>query len=128
MIKVKVKDLTGICLDWAVELAKGTMWSANGYFILKNPDGSTKTFKRGPEYKYSTDPVQGMLIVEQEKYSYRFDDGRSGDKENQWTVQQSKIPFDVFNGETLLIATMRCFVASVFGAEISFPEELFYET
>ena len=127
MPKVLVKDLKGNALDSAVELAKGTFWSGNGYFVIKNPDGSTKTFQRKPEHRYSTDPIRGLEIVEREKFSYRFDDGRSGDKENEWTVQQSKMPFDIFHGETLLIATMRCFVASVLGNEIEVPEEFLNE-
>lgn len=121
MIKVKVCDLIGIGLDWAVESAKGTFWSGNGYFMMKNPDGSTETFRRLP-YPYSTDPKFGWPIIEQGKFASRFDGGHSGDKENQWTVQQSEMPYDLFHGETLLIGSMRCFVASVFGNEIEIPE------
>ena len=63
-MKVKVNEATDSVLDWMVELAKGTHWSANGYFVFKQPDGTTRTFDRNPEWRYSTDYSQGGPIMD----------------------------------------------------------------
>lgn len=116
-MKIKTSELTGAALDWAVELAKGTHWSSNGYFVLKNRDGTARTFERNPEWRYSTDWSQGGPIIEREKIEIRpsSSDGWFGSIHNVWMFMP---------GPTPLIAAMRCYVVSKLGDEIEIPEEL----
>ncbi len=120
-MKISTSKLIGPELDWAVAKCEG----------IKRPYIHAGRCKIGLDFcgnedflDYSTDWSLGGPIIEQEKYSSRFDSGHSGDKENKWTVQQHKFPFDVFHGETLLIAAMRCYVASKLGDEVDIPKEL----
>lgn len=67
---------------------------------------------------------QAGPIIEREKYSYRYDAGHAGDVDNNWTVQQSKYPFSLYHGETMIIASMRCYVASKLGDVVEVPDLL----
>lgn len=127
-MKIKVKELTGPVLDLIVAKCMGmdaviSDPYPNGsrsciiYYSL-NESGNLDGRSFCPSEHWS----DGGHIIEQEKYSYRFDGGHSGDKENEWTCQQSKFPFDIYHGETMLIATMRCYVASKLGDEVEIPD------
>jgi hypothetical protein len=124
-VKIKVSEATRIQLDWMVELAKGTHWSVDGYFVFKHPDGTTRTFERNPEWRYSTDWSQGGPIIEREGIATaRFSDAP------EWGAEIvdgddyfASVEFKNF-GPTLLIAAMRCYVASKLGEEVEVPEEL----
>ena len=117
---MKTSELTGIALDWAVELAKGTHWSVHGYFVFKYANGTTRTFERKPEWRYSTDWSQGGPIIERERLNLRA--SGAGD----WVASTHDVqhPDRVIQyAPTPLIAAMRCYVASKFGDEIEVPEE-----
>jgi hypothetical protein len=102
-MKVKVSELQGAALDWAVAKCEGLdYW---------HPEiGSSQ-----PDY--STDWAQGGPIIEREKIALSYDTERFG-----W-VASFYAGDDVFGG-TPLIAAMRCYVASKLGDEIEIPEEL----
>ncbi len=120
MSAVKVSTLISPALDWAVERAKGTYWSANGYFVFKNADGSTRTFERNPEWRYSHDWSQGGPIIEREGMLIRPQPGY-----NLWEAWKHGADEGHFSvGPTPLIAAMRCYVASKLGDEVEIPDEL----
>ena len=126
---IKTNELIGTALDWAVELAKGTHWSGNGYFVFKNPDGTTRIFERKPEWRYSTDWSQAGPIIEREGIAtahFNYGDGQT----KEWRAEIldgggyfASIEF-THTGPTPLIAAMRCFVASKLGDEVEIPDEL----
>lgn len=98
---IKTIDLTGPALDWAVAKCEGSAY-------------------HGPAWtKYSTDWSQGGPIIEREGISvWVFDDVT-------WKAQNPFVGVDcVYEGDTLLIAAMRCYVASNLGDEIDVPNEL----
>lgn len=110
-MKIKTKDLTGAALDWAVARAKGERPSL---FIFQ------KTGTLAARHHYSTNWAQGGPIIERERISIR-----------QWTnvpIVHAYMPQDdapwASDGTSLLIAAMRCYVASKLGDEVEVPEEL----
>lgn len=113
MTKIKTSELTGPALDWAVERAKGTFWSDNGYFVHKAPK-LTEFDSKTPAY--STDPAQAWPIIEREGICLDHYDGK-------WDARMPKGYWSARH-PTALVAAMRCFVASKLGDEIEIPEEL----
>ena len=120
-MKIKTSELTGNALDWAVAecLGHSFVFGDTEY----TPDG--KLYARGGsvERHYSTDWGQGGPIIEREKI----------DIENtHWEpkVFYAKLLGDEpygssrTEGPTLLIAAMRCYVASKLGDEVEVPDEL----
>lgn len=82
---------------------------------------------------YSTDPAQAYPIIDRERISLRDE---SYTKSGGWYAvilgedyRYKHVPFKTVqgwdgNGETPLIAAMRCYVASRLGDEVDVPEEL----
>ena len=105
---MKVSELTGAALDWAVAKCEGeevrlikgqleALWTDNGY-------------------KPSTDWAQGGPIIEREKTAI---------KENGYGHWFAKVGAGKWmRGPTPLIAAMRCYVTSKLGSEVEIPEEL----
>ncbi len=112
---MKTSKLTGPALDWAVEKALGTFWSANGYFVFKNPE----RFDAAPEWAYSTDWAHGGPIIAGHCMSLKFDE--ADDFGEPW--RSACLGHDA-SGPTLLIAAMRSYVASKLGDEVDVPAEL----
>jgi hypothetical protein len=106
-MKIKTNELTGAALDWAVAICEHNVgWG---------PEGEDRDY-------YSTDWAQGGPIIEREGIDI-CTSTRGGwiatlliDWENDEVARGE--------GETCLIAAMRCYVASKLGAEIDVPEEL----
>ena len=144
---MKTAELIGPALDWAVELAKGTFWSSNGYFVARNPDGTTRTFARNPEGRYSTDWSQGGPIIEQERielcsysndgvdtaFRSKADERGSYSHEEEYVISVPEVVTwtawvkygsNKQDGPTPLIAARRCFVASKLGDKVDVPDEL----
>jgi hypothetical protein len=115
MKSIKVSELTGAVLDWAVAKCEG-----RGYVMDETeyaPDG--RTYQRGTAQSgglnYSSDWPQGGPIIEREGISIVH-------QSDQWSAQTDD---DLFAyGPTPLIASMRCYVASKMGDTIEVPEEL----
>jgi hypothetical protein len=110
-MNIKTSELTGAALDWAVAKCEGAI---NGNdldigFILEGG------------YSPSTDWAQGGPIIEREKIEIFI-------RDEEWFAYSSFSTPEDFNGETPLIAAMRCYVASKLGDTIDIPEELTGET
>ena len=104
---IKVNELTGAALDWAVAKCEGRKDNDFGWWW--------------DNYKPSTDWSQGGPIIERERIGVVT----SPDDANVWIGSLFE-PDWKFNrtGPTPLIAAMRCYVASKLGDTIEIPEEL----
>jgi hypothetical protein len=99
---MKVDQLTEPALDWAVQQCEGQRTDIDFAWWWE-------------DYSPSTNWVQAGVIIEREGLTITH-------QQNQWAAQTDD---DLFAfGPTPLIAAMRCYVASVVGAEIDVPVEL----
>jgi hypothetical protein len=118
-MKIKVSEATNIQLNWLVgTLSQG--WSEEDALLWVQDD---------EEYQFNptTDWAQGGPIIEREKISLQrlfFADG--GYFAMWWPVDAHDQHDRMIHieGETPLIAAMRCYVASNLGDEVEIPEEL----
>jgi hypothetical protein len=110
---MKVSELTGPALDWAVGMVEG--------FEPKMVKGQLETLWTDNGWKPSTNWSQGGPIIEQERISLEI-------KHDGWWVAQiynvNDDPRCVCLDHSPLVAAMRCYVASELGGEIEIPEEL----
>lgn len=109
-MKIKVSELTGAALDWAVAKCEGL-----------------RTYIEVVEgFKPSTDWSQGGPIIEREKIEWQW--LPAADKAHQYGARKPSLGglnrTFCMDGPTVLIAAMRCYVASKLGDEIELPEEL----
>ncbi len=128
MPRIKVSELSGAALDWAVAKCenKETWLVPEDYF-----QGGTLVFHNEYDWvadanivcSYSTNWAQGGPIIEREKIDIGVD----------WATELFWLAgYEVFRecmkheqvGPTPLIAAMRCYVTSKLGGEIDVPEEL----
>ncbi len=100
MKTIKVSELTGAALDWAVAKCEGVVYD--------NPAWTS----------YSTDWSQGGPIIEREKITLQPIVRPDG-----WMARTQKCD-SVWEGQHPLIAAMRCYVASNLGDEVNVPKEL----
>lgn len=122
-MKIKVSELTGAALDWAVCRAlhpKADMSATHVW--LDSGDGEDDFLIE----KTSTDWSQGGPIVEREFIGVN---PRANRKLVEcWSAQfYEGVKNDLYvneYGPTPLIAAMRCYVASKLGDEVDIPEEL----
>ena len=101
-MKVKTNELSGQALDWAVAKAEGY------------PDEDISV-----DWNYSTDWAQSGPIIERE--GIQIQKHRSG-----WVALPEDAQFseeEYQEGSTILIAAMRCYVASKLGEEVEVPKE-----
>ena len=107
---MKVNDMTGAALDWAVAKCEGInngwgMWSGSQWIGIP----------------YSTEWAQGGPIIEREFIQLNtilnIETGAVS-----WFANMP--PGFVGRGPTPLIAAMRCYVASKLGDDIEIPKEL----
>lgn len=106
---MKVSELTGAALDWAVAKCEGEEVS-----LVK---GQLETRWTDNGWKPSTDWAQGGSIIERERISVvAMPDG-------SWQSQGRNLR-PHFHNPTPLIAAMRCYVASKLGDEVEVPEGL----
>lgn len=108
-MKVTTNKLSGVALDWEVAKCEGVV----------NGDALDIGFIKEGGYTPSTDWAQGGLIIEREGISvWQFDDVT-------WKAEKPIVGVDcVYEAPTLLIAAMRCYVASKLGDEVEVPDEL----
>jgi hypothetical protein len=112
---MKVSELTGAALDWAVAKAEGIELSNGCYNRLLVDGRMSAGQKMLTPYNPSTNWAQGGPIIEREKMTL------------EWTGEDwmAYIRHDEeYFGPTPLIAAMRCYVASKLGDEIEVPDEL----
>jgi hypothetical protein len=106
-MKIQTSELTGASLDWAVCLALG----------------------RTDYFDYSTDWSLSGPIIELEKLAVRYDDiwaydpADPEDNGERWYAERAGNAYGMY-GPTLLIAALRCYVASKLGNEVEIPKEI----
>ena len=109
---MKTNELTGAALDWAVAKCEKPEWLGN--------QAEVYVLKAG--FHPSTDWAQGGPIIEREEIELT----RGSLDSNEWVATIDLFEGDVMresqNGETPLIAAMRCYVASKLGDEVELPE------
>ena len=113
-MKIKTNELTGVALDWAVAKCEGGegFWYDTIATHWVRLNGSDRALAKGwaQSFTPSTDWAHGGPIIERESMGV-FPLGEG------WAAGFQ-------NGPTLLIAAMRCYVASKLGDEVELPEEL----
>jgi hypothetical protein len=127
-MKVKTAELTGAALDWAVLRA----WRPDLEWRAMQHRDKLAVFARYPEKLWLFIPKDWMRFSPSEEWSQggpiidKFRPQFIQSYSDRVTVQ--KIDGEGFNfvqhGSTLLIAAMRCFVASVKGEEVDVPDEI----
>lgn len=138
-MKIKTQDLTDATLDWAVAKSEGRKITYDGIaYWVDDPAGcapigeSWTAAGRRCGYSPSTDGAQGVPIIDREAIC--IEPLKEGDG---WCATAGCTPHDFLmwdqpyssdaaygEGPTLLIAAMRCYVASKLGDEIDVPDEL----
>jgi hypothetical protein len=115
MKSIKVSELTGAALDWAVAMAndyKPRIYSTQSIRAQLPSGGVIAPFM--PSFNWA----QGGPIIEREGIATR----ENGDSDD-WYACKRWDNHGKF-GATPLIAAMRCYVASKLGDEVEVPEEL----
>ncbi len=123
-MKIKTSGLMGKYLDWAVAECEGleidTETKSVGVPVWLK-DALTDENEVVINYAPSTHWKQGGLIIDRERINTWFELG------NWWAVRASTPEWNrnpEGHGKTLLLAAMRCYVASKLGDEVDIPEEL----
>jgi hypothetical protein len=114
---MKVSELTGAALDWAVANCEGELSQHGGQVHLVESKVRFYEDTLDIQYTPSTDWAQGGPIIERCCINVYYDGG------GYWCATTDSGDPPRF-GPTPLIAAMRCYVASKLGAEIELPEEL----
>jgi hypothetical protein len=125
MLKVHVAELTGEALDWAVATCEGLpiehdpmafrSGSEAGYWIWDDAPGGKMT-KIGRGYSPSTNWAQAGIIIDRELISLNS----PTIIHESWTAFSGSCNAKQ-DGNTALIAAMRCYVQMVSGLTISVP-------
>ncbi len=121
MVKVLVKDLDGVALDWAVAKCEGKLGEitqAKTWASLSRERGGI-AFTHGRVFTPSTSWAQGGLIIEREDILFAGVRGAY----YAWLANRTKLNFDC-PAPTHLTAAMRCYVTKQYGPEIEIPDEL----
>lgn len=122
-MKVKTDTLVGIVLNYAVAICKGhdPICGVNGNHLYNEHDTV--------DFDYSTNWLLAGQIIESERIT--INPGRRGvlingvfTSPDGWTAWKEDIEDFEFEGETPLIAAMRCYVSSKMGEEVEIPDEL----
>lgn len=105
---MKTSELSGAALDWAVAQCEGKIY-------------------HGPAWsKYSTDWAQGGPIIEREKIEWQW--LPAPEKSHQYGARKPSLGglnrTFCMDGPTILVAAMRCYVASVLSDEVEIPATL----
>jgi len=112
---MKVNDLEGAALDWAVAKCEGIELSNGCYNRLLVDGRMSAGQKMLTPYNPSTDWGQGGPLIERERIAVWINGN------DDWTATDG---IKTTTGETALIAAMRCYIASRVGDEIEVPDEL----
>lgn len=106
---MKTSELIGSALDWAVAKCEQPHIEPDDFML--------------DTWHPSTNWGQGGPIIEREKINTTHPNGLRGDND-YWVATWKFGGFEEYLGPTLLIAAMRCYVASKLGEEVEIPEEL----
>ncbi len=120
----KVSAATPLQLDWLVAKCEGleTHVSKTGFLIYPNPH--IKVGPTGTAYSPSTEWSQGGPIIDREVEVNRMTISPPYGAQTVGVICTNRFSLKVYWGETVLIAAMRCLVASKFGEEVEVPNEL----
>lgn len=132
-MKIKTSELIGPTLDWAVAKSADRKITYDGiaHWVDDADDcapigAAWKSTGRPCGYSPSTNWAQGGPIVEREGISLLY--LYVTDNPFRWAATQKptikKVKPESLYGPTLLIAGLRCYVASKLGDEVEIPEEL----
>jgi len=111
---MRTNELTGAALDWAVAKCECAI----------NGDDLDVGFISEGGYTPSTDWAQGGPIIEREGLTLdQYADFPKWQACMWWDDENSSGNVEMY-GATILIAAMRCYVASKLGDEIEIPKEL----
>ena len=119
-MKMKVSELTGKALDWAVDQIDGHYAR---YKLSREPGETILTYAKWASHSFwrpSSDWKHGGPIIERNKVSVSVQIHDSWSAHAPYSLEHWKYGF----GPTPLIAAMRCYVQVKFGEEIDIPEEL----
>jgi hypothetical protein len=122
MKTIKVSNLSGAALDWAVANCEGRkpMYYNGIVRATASPRYPDSAPMFGPELNYSTDWSQGGPIIE--RYGISVCEG-SPVNGLEWMACDRGSTY-IQHGSTYLIAAMRCYVAGKLGDEVEIPDEL----
>lgn len=123
---MKTSDLFGPALDWVVAKCENIADIEFSFDVYK----TWWCFRGAPggvgyiDYSPSTDWSQSGPIIEREKYDFGW-----RPRQQTWYAYRKQHGIDGHVvesgfGPTMLIAAMRCYVASKLGDEVNVPEEL----
>jgi hypothetical protein len=117
---MKTSELIGAELDWAVAKCEGFGDSPRSMEIFMYQQS------RGMGYCYCTDWAKGGAIIARENINFWTSNSWQDERGNFTSIKTAKHPTSTqhHNGETPLIAAMRCYVSSKLGDEVELPEEL----
>lgn len=118
MKKIKVSEAQGAALDWLVAKCEGVKVAISGCGRLWVDRGRRETW--GGQVSY-TNWSQGGPIIEREGIC--FD---KPEMSSQWICDKRMGSGRICRqyGSTILIAALRCYVASKLGEEVEVPDEL----
>ena len=119
-MKIKISELTGAALDWAVAKCEGqdAVIDYGEVCVFKTVEFVEHKFL----WKPSTNWQQGGVIIERERISIRPD--VAGLDFRAFVIRPPDGLSHRYIGATPLIAAMRCYVASKLGDEVEVPDEL----
>lgn len=124
VVRIKISDIHGTALDWAVARAEGkeAIIYAGMCQVLTRSNGKNEFYS--PRY-YSTDWSLGGAILEREKIMLSFDPDAY--EAAGWNAVQTLGKVKCY-GPTALIAAMRCYIANalrleLIGEELEIPED-----
>lgn len=122
-MKVKTSELIDHQLDWAV--ASIMPESAPVYRLHQHSKGATiylhEGFREhGVDFRPSRSWAHGGPVIDR-----MVEDGLTmGSSVDGWAIARFWTENKTYTGATLLVAAMRCYVASKLGDEFEIPEEL----
>ena len=130
---MKTSELTGAALDWAVAKCEGyeivRMRGNEMTFLDRTEDGALSE----KHINYSTDWSQGGPIIERERLWIGYSAVQQSQSLRLFAMEDAVVQCHktVYppqpkstTGPTILIAAMRCYVASKLGNEVEVPKEL----
>jgi len=122
---MKTSELSGSALDWAVAKCEGLLCfgfivDVAGTFAVVNSDRQCEVFEP------STDWAQAGQIIERECIEWQWLPSLS--EAHRYGARRPSLGglnrTFCMDGPTILVAAMRCYVASKIGDEVDVPEEL----
>ena len=137
---MKTSELTGAALNWAVAKAEGELPRVLGNHTVTEFEAGLRRYlititaevhDDNKVYAPSTNWSQGGLIIEREKISvWSNNSAHYPNEHSTWQAVKKHIGRhhnagrNLEEGDTPLIAAMRCYVASKLGDEVEIPKEI----